>query len=163
MTDTAIALDDVPKAGLKWPLILGVILSLAGAAGGYYAAYSGLILPTQAASTNTANPDGVKPGWANVAYVPVEPIIISLPATSSAKHLRFSAQLEVAAQHQAEVIRILPRVVDVLNSYLRALEPSDIEAPDALIHMRAQMLRRIQIVTGKERVKDLLVMEFVLN
>jgi flagellar FliL protein len=29
--------------------------------------------------------------------------------------------------------------------------------------MRAQLLRRIQIVTGEGRVRDLLVTEFVLN
>ena len=56
-----------------------------------------------------------------------------------------------------------PRVVDVLNSYLRALEPSDLEANSILVRLRAQMLRRIQIVTGAGRVNDLLIMEFVLN
>ena len=57
----------------------------------------------------------------------------------------------------------MPRVIDVLNSYLRALEIGDIADAAALVRLRAQMLRRIQIVTGAGRVNDLLIMEFVLN
>ena len=33
----------------------------------------------------------------------------------------------------------------------------------ALIRLRAQMLRRIQVVSGEGRVRDLLITEFVLN
>ena len=62
-----------------------------------------------------------------------------------------------------EVETVLPRVTDVLNSYLRALELDDLRDPLALTRLRAQMLRRIQVVVGKERVRDLLIMEFVLN
>ncbi len=57
----------------------------------------------------------------------------------------------------------MPRVIDVLNSYLRALETSDLADSTALVRLRAQMLRRVQIVTGGDRVHDLLIMEFVLN
>ena len=60
-------------------------------------------------------------------------------------------------------VRVEPRVMDVLNSYLRAVEVSDLEDPSALISLRAQMLRRIQLVTGEGRVRDLLIMEFVLS
>ena len=39
----------------------------------------------------------------------------------------------------------------------------DIEDPAALARLRAQMLRRIQVVTGEGQVRDLLITEFVLN
>ena len=57
----------------------------------------------------------------------------------------------------------MPRVIDVLNGYLRAVEPSILSAPDALTRLRAQMLRRVRMVVGEDRVNDLLVMEFVLT
>jgi flagellar protein FliL len=57
----------------------------------------------------------------------------------------------------------MPRIVDVLNGYLRAVEVREFEDPAALVRLRAQMLRRVQIVTGEGRVRDLLVTEFVLN
>jgi flagellar FliL protein len=57
----------------------------------------------------------------------------------------------------------MPRVLDVLNSYLRAVEVAELEDPAALVTLRAQMLRRIQLVTGPDRVRDVLITEFVLN
>lgn len=64
---------------------------------------------------------------------------------------------------QTEVTGIKPRVVDVLNSYLRAVDVATLEDPTAMLRIKAQMLRRIQIVTGEGRVRDLLISEFVLN
>lgn len=57
----------------------------------------------------------------------------------------------------------MPRIADVLNTYLRAVEVRDLEAPAATVWLRAQMLRRIQVVAGEGRVRDLLITEFVLN
>ncbi len=53
--------------------------------------------------------------------------------------------------------------MDVLNGYLRAVDVPALEDPSSLIRLRAQMLRRVQIVTGEGRVRDLLIIEFVLN
>jgi flagellar FliL protein len=78
-------------------------------------------------------------------------------------HLRFRGHLEVRAGQEAAVENLMPRVMDVLNSYLRALDFEEIERTSALIKLRSQMLRRIQLVVGEGRVRDLLVTEFVLN
>lgn len=163
MTDTT-EIDAPPESGSsKWLFVISLVLAIAGGGGGFYAVYSGLLLGDKA-ETDMAKPD-VAPEEAlpDIVYVPVDPIVVSLTDGGSSSHLRFRAQLEVPGEYGADVERILPRVVDVLNSYLRALNPADIEAPDALVRLRAQMLRRVQIVTGKGRVRDLLVMEFVLN
>jgi flagellar FliL protein len=77
--------------------------------------------------------------------------------------LRFTAQVEVAAGSEADVTLLKPRILDVLNSYLRAIDIASIEDPQAMARLRAQMLRRVQVVTGEGRVRDLLITEFVLN
>ncbi len=100
---------------------------------------------------------------ADVAFVPMEPIAISLAPGASAKLLRFSGQLEVAPESAAEVAGLMPRVLDVLNTYLRAVDVQDLEEPAALVRLRAQMLRRVQVVTGEGKVRDLLITEFVLG
>jgi len=163
MAETENTEKDPPKKASKLPLILGLALALAGGGGGFYAVYSGMILAADgpAPASGEEMPDRVK-AMPDVAFVPVDPMVISL-GSSTARHLRFQAQLEVGAPYEAEVTELMPRVVDVLNSYLRALEPEDIETSSALIRLRAQMLRRVQIVTGGDRVRDLLIMEFVLN
>lgn len=135
--------------------------------GGFYAVYSGMILaPADAhkAAEPDAHADEPAPeALPDIAFVPLDPMIISLGDSSSARHLRFSAQLEVSKAYQADVELLKPRVMDVLNGYLRAVDVSELEDRSALIRLRAQMLRRVQIVTGEGRVRDLLVIEFVLN
>ena len=100
---------------------------------------------------------------ATVAFLAQPPLIASLGPGSAMQHLRFRASLEVDQAHLPEVTLLQPRILDVLNTYLRALEPQDVEAQGALIQLRSPMLRRIQLVTGEDRVRDLLVTEFVLN
>lgn len=175
MTDAVADVEtEEPAKKSKMPLIIGLVLGIAGAGGGFYAVSSGLLpFGPGAASTEEKPaaekaPEGVDTGEtaeeiANLAYIEMEPIVITLRKSSGINQLRFRAQLEVDLENQVEVEKLLPRVVDVLNSYLRALEIEDLSDPMALPKLRAQMLRRINIATGQGRVRDLLIMDFVLN
>jgi len=160
-----------PSKRSKLPLLLGLVLALGGGGGGFYAVYSGMILAGEShaetgkepGGTEAATPEPVKvSALPDVAFVPIEPLVISLNGGQGA-HLRFRAQLEVKSAHKSEVEMLLPRVVDVLNGYLRAIDLADLHDNAALVRLRAQMLRRVQVVTGGDRVNDLLIMEFVLN
>lgn len=150
--------DTTPKKSRK-PLILGLGLALVLGGGGFYAAYSGMI-PGGGGSEKTAPEDSPFEG---IAFLPLDPLIVSLGAGTDTRHLRFAAQLEVDAGHEAEVARLTPRVLDVLNSYLRAIDLVELDDPGTLLRLRAQMLRRVQMVTGPGYVRDLLVTEFVFN
>lgn len=152
--------DAAPKKKSKLPLIIGLVLFLVLGGGGFYAVYSGLIL---APSTEAKPAEGEKKDAPEIAFVPIEPVTISLGKASDNHHLRFTAQLEVNKEKTEEVAALVPRILDVLNGYLRALEVSELEDPDALVRLRSQMLRRVQIVTGEGCVRDLLVTEFVLE
>jgi flagellar FliL protein len=156
----------------KLGLVIGLVLSLALGGGGFYAVWSGLFDPTALLGGGGGGGHGAQHGSehaaaeavvGDVAFVAMEPIMISLPPGSSARHLRFAGQLEVAPDNAGAVAALMPRVLDVLNTYLRAVEVRDLEDPAALARLRAQMLRRIQVVTGEAQVRDLLVTEFVLN
>ena len=152
--------DAVPKKAARRPVILGLVLFLAMGGGGFYAVYSGLILAPAGQDAHGAGGSSAAP---EIAFVPIEPVVISLGKIADNRHLRFTAQLEVEKATEGEVTHLLPRILDVLNGYLRAIEVAELEDPDALVRLRSQMLRRIQIVTGQGRVRDLLVTEFVLN
>ncbi|MDP2062232.1 MAG: flagellar basal body-associated FliL family protein [Phaeovulum sp.] len=151
-----------PAKKSKIPLFAGLGAMLLLGAGGFYAVFSGLILGSP--SEPPVNPESVVVAdLPDIAFVPMEPLVIQLGTGVAARHLLFRAQLEVAKPYEAQVILLLPRVMDVLNGYLRAVEVAEIEDRSALIRLRAQMLRRVQIVTGEGRVRDLLVTEFVVN
>lgn len=164
-----------PAKSGKLGLILGLVGALALGGGGFYAVYSGILDPAalmsggQEAAGGHGEAAGKGPATAgpgaltDVAFVKLDPIMVSLPPGSGAKLLRFSGQLEVAPEHVGEVTTLLPRVIDTLNTYLRAVDVADLAAPAMAVKIRAQMLRRVQIVTGEGRVRDLLISEFVLN
>lgn len=184
---TSAETDQPPAKASKLPLLIGLVLALAGGGGGFYATYSGLLdsllggsdaaaadshgaatghgAPAAEGHGASAPPEGGHGEGAagSTAFVPVDPITVNLGTRGEARHLRFSAQLEVGPGAAAEVQRLMPRIVDVLNIYLRALDPHELEEPAALMRLRAQMLRRVQIVTGPGLVNDLLVIEFVFN
>ncbi|MGO4917576.1 flagellar basal body-associated FliL family protein [Pseudogemmobacter sp. W21_MBD1_M6] len=157
-------IDEVPRKRSKLPMIIGLVLALAGGAGGFFAVRSGLLFSTDGHGVEPASETGKNVGiLPDIAFVPIDPLIINLGPTARNQTLRFRAELEVVKAHEQEVVAILPRVIDVLNGYLRAVEATELEDPSILIRLRAQMLRRVQIVTGEGRVRDLLVMEFILN
>ncbi len=144
------------------PVLIGLVLALLLGGGGFYAVWSGMILAPPSEEEKAAKTPPAEP-LPEVAFVPVQPIVINIGRNGQNRHLRFQSQLEVEPAAVEEVTKMLPRVVDVLNGYLRAIEASELERPAALIRLRAQMLRRVQVVTGEGRVRDLLIMEFVLN
>lgn len=159
MADTDAPLDAAPKTSKK-PLIIGVVLALLLGGGGFYATYSGMILGNDASQTPAADPATPLP---DIAFVPIDPLVITLGSAQDGRNLRFTAQIEVAGPYVSDVALLLPRIVDVMNGYLRALDPAQLDDPAMLLRIRAQLLRRIQMVTGDGRVRDLLVTEFVLN
>jgi len=160
MSDSSVELGNQTKSS-RLSLLIGLFLAVFGAAAGYFAVANELI---QIVDTKTVEePAESYSSLPDFQFVELDPIVISLRDGNGPQHLRFAAQLEVDATEKGVVEEIRPRIVDVLNGYLRALELADLRDPLALTRLRSQMLRRVQIVAGGDRVKDILIMEFVLN
>jgi flagellar FliL protein len=160
MADTEDSADPAPAKRSKKPLLVGLVLALLLGGGGFYGTYSGLI-PLGGGSEGHAEAE--VPPLPEVAFVPVPPLVISLGPDANSRYLRFSGELEVPVNFAPDVTKMMPRVLDVLNGYLRAVDARQLEEPAALMRLRAQMLRRVQLVVGDGRVRDILVTEFVLN
>lgn len=146
-----------PGKGRILPFLLG--LTGAGLLGGaaFYGVYSGLIL----------SPAGKAPSAEYIAqdfdFVPIDVITISLPARSGVRFLRVAGQIEVADSSHTEMMRMQPRFIDLINTYLHAVDIDDLRQPGALIRLRAQILRRLQMIAGDGHVKDFLITEFILD
>lgn len=153
---------DIEKGGGSKLLIISVVFALVAGGGGFYAAMQGMIPMT---GTGDEKPEAVAEvaPLKSVTFVEIEPMLIPMGNLLSNQHLRFRAELEVEPAYQEDVEVLKPRIVDVLNGYLRALDREDLERPAALVLLRSNMLRRVQTVVGEGRVKDLLIMEFVVN
>ncbi|MGI9395739.1 MAG: flagellar basal body-associated FliL family protein [Boseongicola sp.] len=148
--------EESPKKSKKG-LLVGLVLAIVGAGGGYFVTSSGLLGGGAEVATKAIRFSD------DVAFVPVDPMTISMGRPADQRYLRFRAQLEVNADYESDVEALMPRVVDVLNTYLRSITMTDVEDPSSLLELRSQMRRRIDLVVGGDKINDLLVMEFVVN
>ena len=157
MADDQTEEGDVPKKKGKGGLVIGLVLAMV-AGGGAFAFTSGMIGGggSKGAKTSVTLSD-------DLAFVPIEPMTVAVGRPSDRRYLRFRAELEVGKTYKEDVEAMMPRVVDVLNTYLQSLDMGDIENPSSLLTLRSQMRRRVDLVVGGNRVHDLLVMEFVVN
>lgn len=157
VTDT-----EQPQKSFK-PILLGIALSAGLGAAGFYAVYSGMILGSDAVEHTKSNSDETMESLDPIHFVAIEPLMVSISSGNGVQNLRFEGHLEVNPSYSADIETLMPRIMDVLNSYLRAVEIADLRDPNTLLVLRAQMLRRIQVVTGDGRVRDLLVTKFLVS
>jgi flagellar FliL protein len=155
------------KKGGMLGLVIGGVLMLGLGGGAFYAVYSGAIPTPDRQAAADSHAEEAAHGGSDAAplpaFLPMAPILVTLGKGDELRQLQLTAQLEVAPDRLADVTALTPRVLDVLNTYLRAVDPAVIEDPSAMLRMRAQMLRRVQVVTGEGLVRDLLVSEFILR
>jgi flagellar protein FliL len=168
------AKDTAPRKG-KSKLLLGAfVLALLAGGGGFYAVYSGLLvlpfLGQPKAGPGTSEPGKGGEGYAEAsnpfaagAYVELDPLIVSLGPQSPSSLLKVTLTVEVRPGREAEVEAVRPRVVDILNGFLRAVDEREFELPRSMERLRVQMLRRVRLVTPEGAVSDLLIQDFVLN
>ena len=161
MVDSKTDPEVFQKPSYKPLLIISFILSLALGFGAFYTIQ--YLYPSNAESTHESPVTNQTYDSDDFAFVPLDTIIISFGKGAEKSHLRLRAQLEVPSSQQHKVEQLTPRVTDVLNTFLSALELAELEQPAALSLLRAKMLRRVKIVLGEPAVNDLLILEFVLN
>lgn len=162
--------DDAPKpakakgSGIK-SLLIGLVLALPLGGGSFFMVYSGMVpLPLPARHEMAAKAAASKPlNLPQTAFLPLEQVVVTLGRGSDLRQLALTAQLEVEPNAIDTVALLMPRVVDVMSTYLRAVDASLVEDPASMLRLRAQMLRRIQVVTGEGMVRDLLVSEFIVR
>ncbi|MEM6548251.1 MAG: flagellar basal body-associated FliL family protein [Pseudomonadota bacterium] len=159
-------------------LLIGLLAALLLGGSSFFAVYSGMVsVPFLSADKGGKGseemagdgkggetvPDSHLPKPGEAAFVALEPLILSLGPESRSSHLKITLYLEVAPGSEGEVEANKPRILDVLNTFLRAIDEREFEMPRAMARMRAQMLRRVQLVAPEGTVRDLLVQEFLLN
>jgi len=164
MANAELEADATPVKKGNSGLLIALVLAILVGVGGFYAGFSGMIPLSADAERDEPSKDAeLLKTLPAAAFIPLDPLIVNIRSSSKYQLLRFVGQLQVKPEHQSEIEALKPRLMDVMNTYLNALEAARFEDPIALIKLRSQLLRRIQIVTGDGRVEDLLIMEFILQ
>ncbi|SDY44847.1 flagellar FliL protein [Jannaschia faecimaris] len=159
--ESASANDTTPKKGLGilgWSFTTLSALFLATA--GFYASYSGVLGESgrimNAANGSHSNPEKVP------IFLELDPMMISVGDAGSIRQMRFRAFLQLEEGHR-DVAALQPRILDIFSTYLRAVSVQKLEDPTALLDLRAQLLRRVQLLAGRDSVRDLLIIDFVIT
>ena len=142
-----------------WGLTAALALGLGG--GAFFLGQSGLVDGLLHAEDTTHQEDGA--GTPTEHYLELDPLTISVGGANSVKQLRFRAFLQLADETQADIAALQPRILDIFATYLRAVSVDRLEDPTGLLHQRAQLLRRVQLLAGRDTVKDLLIIDFVIT
>lgn len=153
--------EAAPRRGMGakgWIATLALALGLGG--GGFYAAYAGLADSVLHASGEEPSPDAATPD--SPQFLELDPLMVTVGGEGSIRQLRFRAFLQVGPEASAPVAALQPRILDIFATYLRAVPLDRLEDPTSLLQLRAQLLRRVQLLTGTGAVSDLLIIDFVI-
>ena len=170
----AAEVEETPPKKKSKLLLIALVLALLLGGGAFFGVYSGMIPLPFGGEPEVAEGE---PGHSDekqaekkertpidqVAFVALDEMVISLGPDARSKHLKMRLSIEVVPESLNDVTTMTPRIVDVLNTFLRAVDERDFELPRAMLRLRAQMLRRVQLVTPQGAVRDVLIQEFVLN
>ena len=164
-SDTPETAEPKTKKGLKGLMMTVVAATVLGGAG-FYATSSGLIDslldPAHGEVAHGEDAHGEVAGDAPV-FVELDPLMVTVGGAGSIRQLRFRAFLQVGPVAGDAVAALQPRILDIFATYLRAVGVDRLEDPTALLQLRAQLLRRVQLLAGSEAVKDLLIIDFVIT
>lgn len=152
-----------PKGGLFKSVLIGLLAAVSLGGGSFFAVYSGMVPLPEKGAGSAADKAAEPLALPLTAFLPMDQVVITLGRGLQTRQLAVTAQLEVEPNAIDAVALLMPRVVDVMGTYLRAVDAAMIEDPAAMLRIRAQLLRRIQVVTGEGMVRDLLVSEFIVR
>ncbi|MGF1500239.1 MAG: flagellar basal body-associated protein FliL [Paracoccaceae bacterium] len=156
-------------------LLIALPVALIAGGAAFYGAYSGLLPLPGAGAPEMADgvadespmPTELEPArndhMVPTAFVSLDPLIISLGPTANADHLKITLTIEVAPEDAEAVEAVRPRILDVLNTFLRAVDEAVLENPQSMFRLRAQILRRVEFASPPNTVRDILIQEFVLH
>ncbi|RKK01582.1 flagellar basal body protein FliL [Pseudoroseomonas wenyumeiae] len=103
------------------------------------------------------------PANARPVFVELPEMTLTLPNAGRPRQLRLKLAMEVAADPSQPPPELMnPRVYDSLVLYLRTLRDGELEGALAMDRLRGDLHRRLDLLLGEGRVRDVLITGFVV-
>jgi len=148
-------------------LILFIVLPLllvVGAGAGLW--FSGALTPLLSGGS-VAEPAAAPPekAAAQTVYWDLPDILVNLRTDGPRpSFLKISIALELErAEDRAAIEKVMPRVTDTFQVYLRELRADQLQGSAGLIRLREELLSRINAAVRPARVKDVLFKEMLIQ
>jgi len=139
-------------------LMVGLAAAL-GLAGGAGTVFSGVLNPLL---TDGPPALATSQAMADIAMLPIPPIIVPVRVAERPAKIRLTVHIETTARGAEQTKKLLPRIADVINGYLRAVDPEILAEPRSFEKTRAALLRRARLVAGEDLVRDVLIQELLI-
>ncbi len=148
------------KGGLLVPILIGLVLAMSLGIGAAVAVMTGVApIPGLETEDDAENAEDAEPE-PPVAFVDFEELEITIGRAENPARLRLRIAIETTEPYVETVEEMKPRILDALNTLLRATDPRDLAEPRALARLRAQMLRRVRLAADPTAIRDLLITEY---
>lgn len=161
---------DEKKGGKKLILMIlvPILLIVGGGAGLYFTGMLDKMLGKEAPAEGeeeTAKKEEHKGPPPEVAFLKIPDMIVNLSADGGQpRYLRLSIQLELAnAVDMAAVEKVMPRVVDQFQTYLRELRVQDLRGSKGMYRLQMELLSRVNAAAAPTQVKDVLFQEILIQ
>ncbi|WP_366656469.1 flagellar basal body-associated FliL family protein [Fodinicurvata sp. EGI_FJ10296] len=146
-------------------IILPLLVVLGMAAGLYVTGALSAIVSSfssaEAAVEEEQPVDPSEPGY----YYELPDMLVNLNTGDRRQHfLRLQISLELARESDVEhVERVLPRIIDQFQVYLRELDVTDLQGSAGLYRLREELLRRVSNQAEPAEVRDVLFREMLVQ
>jgi flagellar protein FliL len=149
-------------SGKRLALLIGIPLLLAGAAAGVY--FSGL-LGGGGSKEQAASEPAKKPAPTESVYLDLPEILVNLePTGKQQRFLKTQISLEVGSNQDADALKkVLPRLIDQFQTYLRGLRVDDLHGSAGVYRLRQELLARFAEVAQPVEVRDVLFRELLVQ
>jgi flagellar FliL protein len=100
------------------------------------------------------------------SFVEVPDMLVNLAGAPGERvqYLKVRLVLEVKEEKQIEAIKpTMPRVIDIFQTYLRELRPSDLNGSAGLFRLKEELTRRVNLAVAPIQVSAVLFKEIVIQ
>ncbi len=180
--DAAAGEESFEEKGSKKKLIIIIVIVLfvlGGAGAGLY--FSGFLdkmlkkdapvegeheaAPAEEGAAPAEGGHGAKPAATGVQFLKIPDMTVNLNSEDGTpRYLRLAVQLEFKnAADMAAVEKVLPRVVDQFQTYLRELRVRDLRGSAGIYRLQMELLARVNQAAYPVEVQDVLFQEILIQ
>lgn len=159
--------EEEEGGGLNFKKLLLIVvlplLLLGGGAGAYFMG----VFDKPAGEDHAEGGDGSEDGapMETAAFVKIPDMIVNLSSDESQpRYLRLSVQLELKNElDSASVEKVMPRVIDQFQTYLRELRVQDLRGSAGIYRLQMELLSRVNAAAYPVEVQDVLFQEILIQ
>lgn len=161
-------------------ILVPLVLLIGGGAGLYFSGMLDKLLGKEhpAAEASKDGEHGAKEGEAKEgehgakegdhaagpAFLKVPDLIVNLNSEGQPRYLRLSIQLELKDDADLKLVeKVLPRVIDQFQTYLRELRIQDMRGSKGIYRLQMELLSRVNAAAAPVEVKDVLFQEILIQ